>query len=203
MHKRKVLIACEYSGRVRDAFISAGCDAVSADIRPSERSGPHYQGDVLDILGHGWDMLIGFPPCTYLCCSGNAWRAGRKDKEAEAVDFFRRLYDAPIRHIALENPVGVLSTLVREPDQIIEPYHYGAPYPKATCLWLKNLPHLEPTDIVEPTDKGFIANMSKKDRGKKRSLIPWGIAEAMGNQWGPWRSYQLQMFGGNHACTFA
>lgn len=148
----KVLIACEYSGTVRDAFIAAGHDAMSCDLLPTEKPGPHYQGDVLDILDDGWDLLIGHPPCTYLSVSGIHWnnRGRGWDKTEKALEFFRLLLDAPIARIAIENPVGIVSSRIRKPDQIIQPYRFGHNASKATCLWLKNLPKLQPTRYVPP-----------------------------------------------------
>lgn len=154
----RVLVACEYSGVVRDAFIRAGHDAMSCDLLPTERPGPHYQGDVLDILDDGWDLMIAHPPCTYLCSSGLHWNKrvpGRDEKTHEAMLFVLNLMgegfvDNPIPRIALENPIGRISTAYRKPDQTIQPYMFGHDASKATCLWLKNLPPLFPTKIVEP-----------------------------------------------------
>ena len=149
----KVLIACEYSGAVRDAFIAAGHDAMSCDLLPADAPGPHYQGDVRDILGDGWDLMIAHPPCTYLSVSGMHRTArGLRDPQLteDALDFVRLLLAAPIARIALENPVSVISTRVRKPDQIIQPWQYGHDASKTTCLWLQGLPALRPTQIVEP-----------------------------------------------------
>lgn len=206
----KILIACEYSGIVRDAFWRKGHDVTSCDILPceSENLGNHYQGDVRDILGDGWDMIIAFPPCTYLTVTGNRWfnieRYGEKavkrykDRE-EAIDFFMIFADADCPRIAIENPVGVMSTSWRKPNQIIHPYYFGDPERKATCLWLKNLPELtyNKKDYVKPniieykngkgTDsKWHVETMSlpSAERAKARSLTFPGIAEAMADQWG-------------------
>ena len=147
----KVLIACEFSGIVRDAFIERGHDAISCDLLPSERPGPHYQGDVADLLYDGtFDLMVAHPPCTHLAVSGARWFAEKRQEQAEALDFVRLLLDAPIPMIALENPVSVISSRIRKPDQIIQPWQFGHGETKTTCLWLKNLPKLEPTDIVVP-----------------------------------------------------
>ena len=152
----KVLIACEYSGAVRDAFIKQGHDAMSCDILPTDVTGPHYQGDVFDVINDGWDLMIAHPPCTYLAVSGNRWlynKDGSKNEERwrnreAGLDFVRALMDAPIERIAVENPVSVISSEIRKPDQIIQPWQFGDEAQKTTCLWLKNLPKLKPTKIV-------------------------------------------------------
>lgn len=149
----KVLIACEFSGHVRDAFIRAGHDATSCDLLPSDAPGPHHQGDVLEILGQGWDMMVAHPPCTYLSASGMHWTTrGVRPKQLteEALAFVRALLDAPIPKIALENPVGAISSRIRRPDQIIQPWQFGHDASKATCLWLKGLPELRPNTIIPP-----------------------------------------------------
>lgn len=146
----KILVACEFSGVVRDAFIAAGHDAMSCDLLPTERPGPHYRGDVRDILDDGWDLMVGHPPCTDLAVSGARWFASKGNRPAEALEFVRLLMDAPIARIAIENPVSIISSRIRKPDQIIQPWQYGHGETKTTCLWLKNLPKLEPTDIVVP-----------------------------------------------------
>lgn len=149
----RVLVACEYSGRVRDAFIRAGHDAMSCDLLPTDAPGPHYQGDVRDILGNGWDLMIAHPPCTYLSVSGMHWTTrGLRDPQLteDALDFVKLLMDAPIERIAIENPVSIISSRIRKPDQIIQPYEHGHDASKKTCLWLKNLPLLVPTQLVEP-----------------------------------------------------
>jgi hypothetical protein len=195
----KVLIACEYSGRVRDAFIARGHDAVSCDLLPTDTPGPHYIGNVQDILADRWDMMIAHPPCTYLCSSGLHWntrRPGRAQMTEDALDFVRMLMDAPIPRIAIENPTGCISTRIRKPDQMIHPYQYGHDASKKTCLWLKNLPLLRPTEYVEPrivdgknrwanqTDSGQNRLTPSPDRWKIRSETYKGIARAMANQWG-------------------
>ena len=195
----KVLIACEYSGRVRDAFIARGHDAVSCDLLPTDTPGPHYIGNVQDILADRWDMMIAHPPCTYLCSSGLHWntrRPGRAQMTEDALDFVRMLMDAPIPRIAIENPTGCISTRIRKPDQMIHPYQYGHDASKKTCLWLKNLPLLRPTEYVEPrivdgknrwanqTDSGQNRLTPSPDRWKIRSETYKGIARAMASQWG-------------------
>lgn len=212
----KVLVACEYSGVVRDAFINKGHEAVSCDLLPCESDlGKHYQGDVTDILYDGWDMMIAHPPCTYLSVSGARWYYHPEDKELpyeerrphplhpnrrklqqEALDFVQLLLDAPIEKIAVENPVSVISTRIKKPTQIIQPYEYGHPTSKSTCLWLKNLEPLQPTDIVEPiwinvSDGKRMSKfhydtytLPKEERGKIRSATFPGIAKAMADQWG-------------------
>ena len=192
----RVLIACEYSGVVRDAFLKLGHDAMSCDLLPTERPGPHYQGDVTGILGMGWDMMIAHPPCTYLCSSGLHWntrRPGRAAQTEDAIEFVRSLMSAPIPRIAVENPVGCISTRIRKPDQTIQPWQFGHPESKATCLWLKNLPPLVPTSILPLPESGRWNNQTasgqnklppSKDRWKIRSTTYQGIADAMAAQWG-------------------
>lgn len=181
-----ILVACEYSGKVRDAFIAAGHKATSCDLLPSDAPGPHYQGDVFDIINDGWDMLIAFPPCTDLCASGARWfKEKRKDgRQQRAIKFARDLMYAPIYRIAIENPIGVLSTEIRKPDQIIQPWQFGHGETKATCLWLKNLPKLTPTNIVEGREARVHMMPPGPDRWKKRSETYSGIAVAMAQQWG-------------------
>lgn len=150
----RVLIGCERSGRVRDAFIAKGHDAMSCDLHPTDLPGPHYQGDIRDVLGDGWDMMIVFPDCTYLCSSGLHWntrRPGRAKKTDDAIDFVRMLLDQDIDKIVLENPIGCISTRIRKPDQIIQPWMFGVDASKATCLWLKNVEPLEPTNHIDPS----------------------------------------------------
>lgn len=149
----KILIACEYSGRVRDAFIRGGHDAMSCDLLPTDAPGPHYQGDVRDVIDAGWDMMIAHPPCTYLTSAGLHWNGrtpGRAEKTEEALDFVRLLLDAEIPKIAIENPVGCISTRIRKPTQTIQPWQFGEDASKATCLWLKGFPPLQPTSYVSP-----------------------------------------------------
>lgn len=195
----RVLVACEYSGRVRDAFLAMGHDAMSCDLLPTDVPGPHYQGDVRDLLDDGWDLMIAHPPCTYLCSSGLHWnkrRPQRAQMTEDALEFVRQLLDAPINRIALENPVGCISTRIRKPDQTIQPWQFGHDASKATCLWLKNLPLLKPTLLVEgrlvngrsrwgnQTDSGQNRLLPSEDRWKVRSETYEGIATAMANQWG-------------------
>lgn len=194
----RVLVACEYSGRVREAFTALGHHAVSCDLLPTDQPGLHYQGDVRDILGDGWDMMIAHPPCTYLCSSGLHWNSRRPERAKlteEALEFVRLLLDAPIERIALENPIGCISSRIRPPDQIIQPWQFGEDASKATCLWLKNTPPLTPTDIISPrvvsgkkrwgnqTDSGQNKLGPSDDRWKLRSETYQGIASAMAAQW--------------------
>ena len=195
----KVLVACEYSGTVRDAFIARGHDAMSCDLLPTDKPGPHYQGDVFDIIKDGWDLMIAHPPCTHLAVSGMHWtNRGLRDPKLteDALEFVRLLLEAPIEKIALENPVSVISSKIRKPDQIIQPWQFGHDASKKTCLWLKNLKPLEPTRIVSPrivngkkrwgnqTDSGQNVLPPSKHRWKIRSTTFQGIANAMAEQWG-------------------
>lgn len=195
----KVLVACEYSGAVRDAFIARGHEALSCDLLPTDSPGPHYQGDVTDIINDGWDLMVAHPPCTYLSVSGMHWTTrGLRDPKLteDALDFVKLLLNAPIERIALENPVSVISSRIRKPDQIITPYMFGHDASKKTCLWLKNLPPLKSTLMVEPrivdgkkrwgnqTDSGQNKLAPSADRWKIRSETYRGIAEAMASQWG-------------------
>ena len=180
----RVLVACEYSGTVRDAFIRAGHDAMSCDLLPTESNGPHYQGDVRDILGDGWDLMIAHPPCTHLAVSGARWFKDKVTEQAESLDFVRLLMDAPIERIAIENPISIISSKIRKPDQIIQPWQFGHGETKATCLWLKNLPKLTPTNIVEGRDNRIHRMPPSPDRWKLRSTTYSGIAQAMADQWG-------------------
>lgn len=194
----KVLVACEYSGTVRNAFLQLGHDALSCDLLPTDVPGPHYQGDVRDILYDGWDLLIAHPPCQYLCSSGLHWNKRRPERAAlteQALDFVRLLLNAPIKHIALENSVGCISTRIRPPDQTIQPWMFGEDASKATCLWLKNLPPLRETERYPPrmvggkprwsnqTDSGQNKLAPSEDRWKIRSKTYPGIAQAMAEQW--------------------
>jgi hypothetical protein len=195
----RVLVACEYSGVVRDAFTRAGHYAASCDILPSESPlGDHYQCDVLTILDHDWDLMIAHPPCTYLCASGLHWnkrRPERAQQTEDALAFVRQLLDTPIARIALENPIGCISTRIRKPDQTIQPHQFGHDASKATCLWLKGLPPLTPTKHIAPrlvngrkrwgnqTDSGQNKLPPSADRWKIRSETYQGIADAMAKQW--------------------
>ena len=180
----KVLIACEFSGTVRDAFLRRGHDAMSCDLLPTDKPGPHYQGNVMDVIGDGWDLMIAHPPCTHLAVSGARWFKDKQQEQQEALDFVRALLFAPIKQIALENPVSIISSKVRRPDQIIHPWQFGHGEKKTTCLWLKNLPHLRPTKIVDERSDRIHKMPETADRWKKRSLTYQGIADAMAEQWG-------------------
>ncbi len=192
----KWLVACESSGRVRDALLMLGQEAVSCDLLPSEsKRGTHWECNVAEVLDMGWDAMIAFPPCTYLCSSGMHWTTrGLRDPKLteDALAFCLLLLNAPIPHIALENPIGCISTRIRKPDQIIQPWQFGHPESKTTCLWLKNLPKLQPTEILSKPESGRWANQTpsgqnklgpSKDRWKERSKTYHGIANAMAEQW--------------------
>ena len=180
----KVLVACEYSGAVRDAFRARGHEAMSCDLLSTEVPGPHYQGPVQDILGEGWDLLIAHPPCTHLAVSGARWFKDKVNEQAEALAFVRLLLAAPIPRIALENPISIISSRIRKPDQIIQPWQFGHGETKATCLWLKGLPPLTPTNIVEGREARIHKMPPGPDRWKERSRTYQGIADAMASQWG-------------------
>ena len=192
----RVLIACEYSGTVRDAFIAKGHDAMSCDLLPTDKEGPHYQGDVFDIIGDGWDLMIAHPPCTHLAVSGARWFKDKAKEQEQALDFVRALLNADIPRIALENPISIISSKVRKPDQIVQPWQFGHDASKSTCLWLKGLPKLVPTSLVAPrivngkkrwanqTDSGQNRLTPSEDRWKIRSETYSGIAKAMADQWG-------------------
>lgn len=186
----RVLVACEFSGIVRDAFRDRGHHAVSCDLLPSERPGPHYEGDVREVLDHGWDLMVAHPPCTHLAVSGARWFKGKEAEQAESLAFVAALLSAPIPRIALENPVSIISSRIRKPNQIIQPWQFGHDAAKKTCLWLKNLPALVPTDVLV---KDLYANQTPSgqnklgpspDRWKERSRTYPGIAAAMAAQWG-------------------
>lgn len=190
----KVLIACEYSGTVRDAFTALGHDATSCDLLPTDSPGKHYQGNVMDIINDGWDLMVCHPPCTHLAVSGARWFHKKQTEQQEALDFVRKLLDAPIEKICLENPVSIISSKIRKPDQIIQPYMFGHEATKTTCLWLKNLPPLTPTNIVGKGERHITKGgrslpkwynlPPSDDRWKIRSATFKGIAEAMASQWG-------------------
>lgn len=208
----RVLIACEFSGIVRDAFLAKGHDAMSCDLLPTEKPGPHYQGDVFDVIGDGWDMMIGHPPCTYISYAGTRWwnDEGRCKKRLEALEFFRQLYEAPINKICLENPRGCASPTIAKYTQIIEPYYFGDEATKPTWLWLKNLPllihnkretlfeqqtHVSRGEFIyHVTKSGKIKGDSKwyteawhlppEERAKVRAKTFQGLANAMADQWG-------------------
>lgn len=202
----KVLIACEYSGRVRDAFAAMGHDAMSCDLLPTEAPGKHYQGDVRDVLCEDWDLIIAHPPCTYLSIAGNRWfdevRYGEKARQRKlnrlnAINFFKLFTQVKCQKVAIENPIGFMSKAWKKPSQIVHPYHFGDAERKATCLWLKGLSPLKPTKIVEPeiitykngkgTDSPWHLNtlsLPAEQRRKARSKTFPGIANAMAEQWG-------------------
>jgi site-specific DNA-cytosine methylase len=182
----KILVACEYSGTVRDAFLRLGHDAISCDILPSDTEGPHYQGDVLDIIDNGFDMMIAHPPCTHLAVSGARHFAAKRANglQQKAIDFVRILMDSNIYKIAIENPISIISTAIRKPDQIIHPWQFGHGETKSTCLWLRNLPLLVPTDIVDGREPRIHRLPPSPDRWKIRSRTYQGIADAMAEQWG-------------------
>lgn len=195
----RILVACEYSGTVRDAFIRAGHDALSCDLLSTDAPGPHYQGNVMDVIGDGFDLMVAHPPCTYLSVSGMHWTTrGLRDPQLtiDALAFVQLLMDAPIARIAIENPVSVISSQIRKPDQIIQPWMFGHDASKKTCLWLKGLSPLTPTQTIAPrivngkprygnqTDSGQNRLAPSADRWKIRSETYSGIADAMANQWG-------------------
>ena len=180
----RVLVACEYSGTVRDAFRCRGHDAMSCDLLPTDVPGPHYQGDVRDVLDDGWDIMVAHPPCTHLAVSGARWFAGKQAEQEDALDFVRLLLSAPVQRIALENPVSIISSRIRRPDQIIQPWQFGHGETKATCLWLKNLSPLVPTSIVAGREQRIWRLPPGPDRWKLRSATYAGIADAMAEQWG-------------------
>ena len=182
----KVLVACEYSGRVRDAFNANGHDAMSCDLLPSDTPGQHYLGDVRDVLDYPWDLMIAHPPCTHLSVSGAKWHADKKQNGSQqaALAFVLMLSKSGIPKIAIENPVSIISTAWRKPDQIIQPWQCGHGETQTTCLWLKGLPKLVPTDIVEGRESRIHRLPPSPDRSKLRSLTYQGIAEAMATQWG-------------------
>lgn len=180
-----VLIGCEYSGKVREAFRKRGHNAVSCDLLPAEDgSRHHYQGNIADIMLDGWDAMICFPPCTHLCVSGARWFKDKQAEQAEALDFVRFLLSAPIPKIGLENPIGIISTRIRKPDQIIQPWQFGHGETKATCLWLKGFPKLTPTNIVSGREARIHKLPPSPERWKERSRTYQGIADAMAAQWG-------------------
>ena len=200
----RVLIGCEYSGIVREAFKAKGHDAWSCDLLDTEIPGNHIKGDVLDILNDGWDMIIAFPPCTHLSGAGApSWKEKQKDgRQQKAIDFVLKIYNSICQKIVIENPTGILNTVWRKPDQIINPFQFGEPFKKRTCLWLKGFPLLIPTEIVEPkyhytsnsTQGGILKDGTRRksklpiykawDSSRERSRTFQGIANAMANQWG-------------------
>lgn len=194
-----VLVACEVSGVVREAFAKRGHNAVSVDLLPSMIPGRHEQKDIIEHLewyretdlremmdahGWGWDLMIAFPPCTHLAVSGARWFSEKQKEQEEAVEFFRTLLEADIPKICIENPVGIISSRIRKPDQYVQPWMFGDGYTKKTGLWLKGLPPLVPTNIVEDRDPKILMMPDSKDQALKRSITPQGLADAMASQWG-------------------
>jgi site-specific DNA-cytosine methylase len=179
----RVAVLCEFSGTVRDAFRKRGHDATSFDLLPSDNPGPHIVGDVREREMSGFDLIIAHPPCTHLAVSGARWFKDKAKEQADALDFVRWLMALPVDRIAIENPVSVISTKIRKPDQIIHPWQFGHGETKTTCLWLKGLPHLKPTNIVSGRADRIHKMSASKDRWKKRSLTYQGIADAMAEQW--------------------
>ena len=182
----RVLVACEFSGVVRDAFSARGHDAWSCDLLPSETEGNHVCGDVMALLrsGPAFDLMLAFPPCTHLAVSGARWFKDKAAQQPAAVDFFMALVNAPVERIAIENPIGIMSTRFRKPDQIIQPWQFGHGETKATCLWLKNLPPLKSTRIVQGRSPRVHLEPPGPERWKNRSRTYQGIADAMADQWG-------------------
>lgn len=180
----KVIVACEFSGIVRDEFIALGHDAISCDLLPSEKPGPHILGSIKEVDLSQFDLMIAHPPCTRLAVSGARWFSKYPQEQQEALEFVRWLLDAPVERIALENPVSVISTKIRKPTQTVQPWMFGHPETKATCLWLKNLPKLEATDIVEGRLARVHLEPPGPNRWKNRSRTMPGIAKAMAQQWG-------------------
>ena len=181
----RVLLACECSGAVRDAMLAKGHEALSCDLQPSETPGPHYQGDVRDVLGYPWDMILAFPPCTDLTVSGARWFADKKMNGAQyaSVAFFMLFQNHPCKRKATENPVGIMSSLYRKPDQVIQPWQFGHGETTATCLWLEGLPPLRPTNVVEGREARVHRMPPGPDRAMERSRTYPGIAAAMAEQW--------------------
>ncbi len=189
----RVLVACEYSGRVRDAFIAHGHAAMSCDMLPAESPGPHYQGDVRDVIHDGWDLMVCHPPCTHLSVSGARHFAAKQASGVQqaALEFVQFLMDAPIHRIALENPVSIISSRIRKPDQVIQPHQFGHGETKATCLWLKNLPLLVPTNNVPGREARIHRIPPGPNRWKERSRTFEGVAKAMASQWGAFAPVDL------------
>lgn len=179
----KVLVACEFTGIVRNALLKRGINATSCDLLLSETKGAHIQDDVLRRLDDGWTTMIAFPPCTHLAVSGARWFKSKLKEQQKALDFVRKLMDANIERICVENPISILSTRIRKPDQIIQPWMFGHGETKATCLWLKNLPKLKPTNVVEGREPKTWKHPPSPDRWKNRSRTFQGIADAMAEQW--------------------
>jgi site-specific DNA-cytosine methylase len=180
----RVLVACEFSGAVREAFRARGHDAWSCDLLPTEVPGQHIVGDVLGVIGDGWDLMIAHPPCTHLAVSGARWWKDKQQEQADALEFVRALMAAPIDRIALENPISKISSAIRKPDQIVQPWEFGHGETKATCLWLKGLPKLQPMDVVEGREPKVHHMAPGPNRWRERSRTYAGIAKAMAQQWG-------------------
>lgn len=180
----KVAVLCEFSGVVRDAFLRRGHDAISCDLLPTESPGPHIQGDCLAHDWGGYDLIIAHPPCTHLSVSGARWFKDKQVEQEQALDFVRAILALPVPMLALENPVSIISSRIRKPDQIIQPWQFGHPETKATCLWLSGIPPLTPTNIVEGRTNRVHREPPGPDRWKNRSRTYPGIAEAMAEQWG-------------------
>ena len=181
----RVLVACEFSGHVREAFAKRGHDAWSCDLLPTEIPGQHYEGFLEDFIGRGneWDIIIAHPPCTYLCSSGSRWWKNRQEEQEYAIQFVMMIANRSCLKIAIENPIGRLSTVWRKPDQIIQPWQFGCGETKATCLWLKGLPLLKPTCIAPGREQKIYKMSPTKDRSRLRSLTYQGIADAFASQW--------------------
>jgi hypothetical protein len=194
----RVLVGCEFSGTVRSAFRRLGYDAWSCDLLPSDDDSPHHiQGDVRGILQDGWDLMVAHPPCTHLAVSGARWFPSKRREQGEAIEFVRELLNAPIERIAVENPVSVISSKLRRADQTVHPWQFGHGEVKATCLWLKNLPLLQPTHIVDGRTPRIHRMAPGPDRWRERSITYSGIAEAMASQWGSTTTgVQGELFGG-------
>ena len=193
----RVLIACEHSGTVRDAFIRVGHEAMSCDLLETETPGPHYCGNVFDVIDYPWDLMIAHPPCTHLSVSGAAWFAEKRmdGRQQAGVSFFMSLIRRSdhIPMTAIENPVCIMSSMYRKPDQIIQPWMFGHGETKATCLWLKGLPLLRPTDMVEGREQRLHRLPPGPDRWKERSKTFSGIADAMASQWGSLDKKQMEL----------
>ena len=186
MAELKVLVACEFSGTVREAFANYGHDAWSCDLLPTEIYGQHYEGDIFEFLKimPDWDLMIAHPPCTHLAVSGARWFKDKQKEQKQALEFVKQLMNLPINKIAIENPISVISSKIRKPDQIIHPWQFGHGETKATCLWLKGLPKLKPTDIVDGREQLIHKMPPGPERWKNRSRTYQGIADAMAEQWG-------------------
>jgi len=189
----RVLVACEFSGIVREAFAKRGHDAWSCDFLDTEIPGQHYKGDVHDLLDGNWDLMIAHPPCTHLAVSGARWFSEKQQEQLQALKFVIELMTCKIPRICIENPVSIISTRIRKPDQTIQPWMFGHGETKATCLWLKNLPKLKPTNIVDGREGRVWKESPSPNRWKKRSRTYQGIADAMAEQWGKLTPIQLTL----------